>query len=70
MSRERRRRKYQRDVLAVVAKAEAEGKILPGKVYEVPVRHDDWCALLAGRGPCDCDPVVGEPERVPAAEEN
>jgi hypothetical protein len=70
MSRERRRLQFQRRVLAVVAKAEAEGNIRPGEYYEVPVRHDGWCDLLKGKGPCDCNPVVGEPERVPSLQEN
>ena len=25
----------------------------------VTVAHDDWCALINGRGPCNCNPVVG-----------
>ena len=33
------------------------GAIPPG-VADVTVRHDDWCALLAGRGPCDCEPDI------------
>ena len=24
----------------------------------VDVYHDDWCALLAGTGACNCDPDV------------
>lgn len=36
--------------------------LAPG-VYLVNVRHDEWCALLSGRGDCNCDPDV-EPERV------
>ena len=30
----------------------------PGHVYSVEVYHDDWCALLAGKGPCNCNPEV------------
>jgi hypothetical protein len=56
--------------MAAIEKAEAEGRFAPGNYYEIPVRHDGWCDLLADRGPCNCDPVIGEPERVPAAEEN
>jgi len=22
------------------------------------VMHDDWCALLNGKGECNCDPIV------------
>jgi hypothetical protein len=29
----------------------------PG-VYHVEVRHDAWCDLLHGRGPCNCNPTV------------
>lgn len=34
------------------------GKIsaLPGTVHHVHAYHDDWCDLLAGTGPCNCDP--------------
>jgi len=30
----------------------------PGTVAAVVVRHDDWCALLGGHGPCNCQPEV------------
>ena len=29
-----------------------------GGVRHVSVMHDNWCSMLAGRGPCDCDPDV------------
>ena len=29
----------------------------PG-VYEAQVYHDSWCALLANRGPCNCNPDI------------
>ncbi len=35
----------------------------PGSVTIVTVTHEDNCAMLAGRGPCDCRFVV-EPGRV------
>ncbi len=41
----------------------------PG-VYLVSIAHDDWCDLLAGSGPCNCDPEVQPPMRVPSPEEN
>jgi hypothetical protein len=66
--RERRRKKglpqYAGAVLEQAVKALESGALTVG-YYEVVVRHDDWCALLAGRGPCDCDPEVGPPQRVP-----
>jgi hypothetical protein len=30
----------------------------PGEVYAASIHHDDWCAFLAGRGPCDCNPDI------------
>lgn len=27
-------------------------------LFDVEVLHDDWCALLTGRGPCDCSPDI------------
>lgn len=35
------------------------GKIRPPEFRNVEIRHDDWCDLLAGVGPCNCDPDVG-----------
>jgi len=41
------------------AKLEAAlSQVKPGDIYEAAVAHDDWCALLSGRGPCNCDPDV------------
>jgi len=34
------------------------GLVEPGCLYSLSVGHDDWCALLAGVGPCNCDPDV------------
>ena len=30
----------------------------PG-VYETLILHDEWCDLLNGKGPCNCEPEVG-----------
>ncbi len=30
----------------------------PGEVRHVSVVHDERCSLIAGKGPCDCDPEV------------
>jgi hypothetical protein len=30
----------------------------PKGVFISTVCHDDWCALLAGKGPCNCNPEV------------
>jgi hypothetical protein len=32
----------------------------------VNVYHDDWCDLLKGKGVCNCNPDVGEPQKFPA----
>ena len=70
--RERRRHKLPRYAAGTLAAAEAlaAGALRPGHVYTVPVYHDDGCALLAGKGACDCNPEVGAPERVPDPREN
>lgn len=52
--------KYADDVIAKALRTRAQ----PG-VYLVGVAHDDWCALLQGTGPCNCNPIVGEPRKVP-----
>ncbi|MBY0459528.1 MAG: hypothetical protein K2V38_19585, partial [Gemmataceae bacterium] len=36
----------------------AIGSPKPGAVVEVYVLHDDDCPLLAGAGPCVCEPLV------------
>ncbi len=45
--------RYLRKLLAQVRTRQ----LVPG-VHEVRVLHDDGCDLLAGRGPCSCDPDV------------
>lgn len=35
------------------------GLLTPGHVFTTDIFHDDYCALLRGTGPCDCDPDVG-----------
>jgi hypothetical protein len=45
----------------------SEGRMRPGHLYQLRVRHDDWCRHWGG-GACDCDPEcslveVGTPER-------
>lgn len=42
-----------------VMEAIADGAVpSPGTVAVMTLLHDDWCALLSGSGPCDCDPEV------------
>lgn len=33
--------------------------------FHLHVRHDDWCARLQGRGPCNCDPDLRVLDRPP-----
>ena len=35
----------------------------PGEVRHIRVVHDEWCSMIAGRGPCDCDPSIEIPGR-------
>ena len=73
-NRERRKAKghpkYVAEVVAASERALACGEMKTGSVYVVPVRHAPGCALIRGDGPCDCEPQVGVPERVPAPDEN
>jgi hypothetical protein len=36
-----------------------------GGVFQMNIAHDEWCALLAGKGECNCNPTVS-----PAKEKN
>ena len=38
-----------------------QGRQLTPGLHVVRILHDDWCDLLAGRGPCNCDPDVRLP---------
>jgi hypothetical protein len=71
-NRERRKKPagYAEAVRAASERAMAEGRLRPGNVYVIDVRHEGRCALLRGGGPCDCAPEVRPPERVPAPDEN
>jgi len=54
--------RYAADVEKVARRALDEGRTVPGNVYLIDVVHDGWCDLLAGKGPCNCNPEVrGEP---------
>lgn len=64
MSRERRRQKYERDLLAAAEKAMAEGRIKPGQCYTTSVYHDDWCEIYTAKLRCNCNYVIGEPQAV------
>jgi len=52
----------------VVAALRQSGLTGRGQVAHAYVAHDDWCALLSGRGPCNCNPdvrVTGKPLAIP-----
>lgn len=44
---------YLSDLVSQAAKL--AGK--PG-LHHVTILHDDWCQLLAGKGLCNCNPIV------------
>jgi hypothetical protein len=73
MSRERTRKrllpKYAGPVIEQGLAGLDNGTMTPG-LYEITVRHDSWCDLMAGRGPCNCDPAVGPPVRVTPPQDN
>lgn len=72
-NRERRKAglsKYADEVVATGLAALAHGTMKRGEAYVINVAHDDWCDLLSNSGPCNCNPTVGKPERVPKPEEN
>jgi hypothetical protein len=72
MSRERSRKRlprYAGPVIGPALEAVGAGTLAPG-LYEVVVRHESRCDLLAGRGPCNCDPEVGPPRRVTFPQDN
>ena len=70
MGRRKRKHRYQDAALEQTRLSQAEGKLEPGKVYIMDVRHDDWCDLLSGKGTCNCNPEVCEPKRISYPEDN
>lgn len=44
---------YVQDLLAL----EKSGSLSPG-LQLCDIYHDDWCALIAGTGPCNCNPDI------------
>ena len=43
---------------------DATANIKRGHAYTIEVLHDDWCALLAGTGQCNCEPTLKQPKMV------
>ena len=60
--------KYVGLMIAAYEKAKAAGQIGKGDGLIMPILHDSWCAFLAGRGQCNCNPEV-RVHRVPLQEE-
>jgi hypothetical protein len=46
------------DYLDQIRDAAAAGRAPAGDVTVAAVYHDSWCALLTGRGACNCSPEV------------
>lgn len=67
--RQKRQRRLQQ-LLDTLEVAQAEGKLQGGTVHFIDVRHDHWCSLIKGKGPCDCEPEVCPPERVADPHDN
>jgi hypothetical protein len=60
-----RQASYLERVMERMRQARLQGRLTPG-LHHIEVRHDDWCDLLKGTGPCNCNPDVSGP--VPHAE--
>jgi hypothetical protein len=45
------------------------GTLQPG-LYLTDVRHEEWCDLLRGVGPCNCNPHILPPRRCASPEDN
>ena len=59
---------HQRKILALI-----NAGTIPttaGAVSQVDIYHDSWCHLLAGQGPCNCDPEVKVTSGQPPAANN
>jgi hypothetical protein len=67
--REKKEQKF-RERYAKELEKHLEGMELKPGVYITTISHDNWCDFLAGRGPCNCNPDIGPPERVHRPEEN
>lgn len=65
-----KRSKPQKQLLKKIKRYQDEGKLKPGTVVEIDVRHDDRCDLINNRGGCNCGPEICEPRRVPFLQDN
>jgi hypothetical protein len=53
-----RRRNRQGNYVRKLDEATARVPLKPGEVRHISVVHDNWCSLIAGKGPCDCNPSI------------
>ena len=65
-----KRHNYAKGVLREFERAESQGKLKPGTVHIIHVRHDSYCDLLNNRGPCNCRPDISQVERIPSPNDN
>ena len=42
----------------MLKEAERLGQSQSNGIHHITVLHDDWCQLLKGNGPCNCQPDV------------
>lgn len=54
----------------VIREAMRRGDIRPGEAYVIDVQHESHCRFLSGNGPCNCQPEVHLPKRIPNPEDN
>lgn len=72
-NKKKQRRENRKRKTLVVRVGDAKGGNYESKLYALPdqppglyhvhVLHDDWCAMLAGTGPCNCEPEITAPQR-------
>ena len=53
-------KKHTPDYLEDILKRTAHAQLPPGLIV-VEIKHDAWCDLINGRGPCNCSPDVQMP---------
>jgi len=64
--RKQRLPRYAKDLMKQASKIPGH----TGRAYTVKICHDAWCDLLKGVGPCNCNPEVCSPVRLPSPKDN
>lgn len=49
---------YAGKLMRNIQKRVEAGGIKPGSMQRIEVQHDNWCALLNGKGACNCNPNI------------